>query len=408
MRKLLALCVVAALVVLPACDSFVDDTDDLIDTIQDDALNDAEQVPFMINGVQDMFAESLDDLTVLSDGLSDAFIFDQDVPNATFPTYRDTDNGDFTLDNNSVDGVAQSLGEYRLLADTLLTRIENIDQLGPDEGGFDEDTQALRQQALYVANLHGGIARYMLGTYFSLNAGPSAQAQPGGAINRSPLIPQSQLYSDALAKMQTALESAPGDYERRVTNSLIARVHLFSGDFGSAQQAAQQGLQPGDDPYQALYSIQDANSWHFAAGRGRNQFVADPRFSEDDPRTPVEPLEGNSGAIYYRQTVYTAQDSPINFMDWQENTLMLAELAMRNGDDGTALDLVNQVREDAGVDALDSVDMQTIIDERDKVLFARGLRLVDQRRFDLWHLPQGTWRFLPITERERNDNPNID
>jgi hypothetical protein len=399
---------VAALVVLPACDSFVDDIDDPIDTIQDDALNDAEQIPFLINGVQDMFAESLDDLTVLADGLSDAFIFDPDVPNATFPTYRDTDNGDFTLDNNSVDGVAQSLGEYRLLADTLLTRIEQIDALGPDEGGFSEDNQALRQQALYVANLHGGIARYMLGTYFSLDSGPASEAQPGGAINRSPLIPQSQLYSDALAKMQTALDLAPSDYERRVVNSLIARIHLFSGDFGSAQQSAQQGMQEGDDAYQALYSIQDANSWYFAAGPGRSQFVAAERFAEDDPRTPVDPIEGNSGAVYYRQALYTAQDSPITFMDWQENALMLAELAVRNGDGGTALDLVNQVRADAGVDALDSVDLQTIIDERDKTLFAQGIRLVDQRRFDLWHLPQGTWRFLPITERERNDNPNID
>ena len=409
MKKLLFLCLCVGLLALPACDSFVDDYEPPIDTIGNDLLNDAAQVQFQINGVLDMWAETVDDLTVLSDGLSDAFFFDSNVPNATFPTYRDTDNGDFTLDNNSVDGVASALGEYRLLADTLLTRIEIIDGLGPDEGGFTDETQDVRQEALYVANLHGGIARYFLGAYFSLNPGEESAAQPGGAINRSPLIPQSQLYADAVAKMQAALEFAPSDYDRRVANSLIARVHLFNGDFAAAQQAASQGMMEGDDPFQALYSIQDANSWYFAAGRGRNQFVADFRFADDgDPRSPVEGLEGSNGTTYYRQIEYPDQDSPLTFMSWQENALMRAELAVRNNDPGTALPLVNAVRAAAELEALDSVNMDVIIAERDQELFAQGIRLIDQRRFDIFHLPSGTWRYLPITERERNDNPNID
>lgn len=410
MRKLLVLCLAVGLLTLPACDSFVEDADSPIDTIEDDLLNDADQVPFQINGVLDMFAETLDDLTVLSDGLSDALFFDQDVPNATFPTYRDTDNGDFTLDNNSVDGVITSLGEYRLLADTLLTRIESIDGLSPDEGGFGDDDQDVRSLALYTANLHGGIARYMWGTYFALNPGPESAAQPGGVINRSALIPQAQIYSDAIAKMQTAIDFATDEYQRRLANSLIARTYLFAGDFAQAQQFAQNGLQEGDAPYQALYTAtdQDPNSWYTAAGPGRNQFVADDRFAQDDPRTPVTPITGNSGATYYRQAIYTVRESPITFISWEENALMLAELAIRNGDSDTALGLINSVRAVAGVDALEEVDgLQTIIDERDKQLFAQGIRLVDQRRFDIWHLGADTWRFLPITESERNDNPNL-
>lgn len=267
MKRLLLLCLLVGLVALPACDSFVEDVDPPIDTIGNDLLNDASQVPFLIAGVQDMFAETLDDLTILSDGLSDAFFFDQDVPNATFPTYRDTDNADFTLDNNSVDGVITSLGEYRLLADTLLTRIEIISGLSAEEGGFDEDTQDLRSEALYTAYLHGGVSRYMLGTYFSLNPGPPGQAQAGGAINRSALIPQSELYAQAISRMTTALDFATSDYQRKAANSLIARVHLFAGNYQLAQQFAQQGLVEGDEPFQALYSIQDANNWYFAASR---------------------------------------------------------------------------------------------------------------------------------------------
>ena len=45
--------------------------------------------------------------------------------------------------------------------------------------------------------------------------------------------------------------------------------------------------------------------------------------------------------------------------------------------------------------------------EREVELFATGARLVDQRRFDLGFDIPGPWRYLPITENERNQNPNL-
>lgn len=87
---------------------------------------------------------------------------------------------------------------------------------------------------------------------------------------------------------------------------------------------------------------------------------------------------------------------------------MLAELALRLDNDATrALTLVNEVRASRNLSPLSAVDLDVIYVERDKELFVQGQRLMDQRRFNRWHLPAGTWKYLEITERERLSNPNL-
>ena len=86
---------------------------------------------------------------------------------------------------------------------------------------------------------------------------------------------------------------------------------------------------------------------------------------------------------------------------------MRAELILRGNGSGDALGLVNEVRASHGIVPLTSVDLDVIYTERDKELFVTGNHLVDERRFNKWHLPAGTWEYLPVTERERNGNPNI-
>lgn len=125
-----------------------------------------------------------------------------------------------------------------------------------------------------------------------------------------------------------------------------------------------------------------------------------------------------------------AEDSPISFMSWQENHLMRAELELRGYDTGdeTALELANEVRASYenprtsylpdGVQFADlsSVDLDRLAIERDRTLFAQGMRLPDQRRLDVpsaeWHLNETveggtTWQWLPITRQELDNNPNL-
>lgn len=199
-----------------------------------------------------------------------------------------------------------------------------------------------------------------------------------------------------------------------MVNSLIARIHLYTGNTASALTFAQQGLVEGDAPFQSLHSTQSSNLVWQQAGRGRTQYVVAQRcidFVIADPaeavRVPFEPITGNDGVtIFQRQIKYPAIDSPIDLISWQENELLLAEIELGNSNSASALDRINKVRASHGLAALAALDQNTLIEERDKELFLTGARLPDQRRFGIFHLP-GKWQFLPITERERNINPNF-
>ncbi len=400
------LAVLFVAVLFAGCDSFVEDVDLPIDTIDNDQLTDESQVPFLIAGLQTRFATTHDRLALLSDGLSDQFIFDQRVPNATFPTYQEVDIGEITLDNNSVDNPFTGLGELRFFSDNFLERI----------GELEFEDADLQRESQFSGNFYGGVARYFYATFFGLDP-----RNGGGVIDSGPFIPSEQMYSQALVKLNAALGFADA-YQTQVVNTLIARIHLYQGDFGAARAAALNGLQEGDAPFQSLHSVESQNRYYQQAGIGRTQWVADFRYKEivdADPaeavRVLIEVIEGNDGdpdagiepTIFYRQAKYPENSSPIDFASWEENTLILAELDLRDGNAAVAVAHVNAVRASHGLDPLASLDMDTLIFEREKEFFAEGFRLVDQRRFDLWHLGEETWQYLPITQSERNNNDNF-
>lgn len=396
---------------LAACDAFIDDVQPPIDRVPGELLNDVSQVNFLITGVQHRHNTVNGAITVNASLLSDQFFFDTRVQNATFPTFREIDQGDILGDNNTVRNLFRQLGEYRYLADDLIDRVENRIQFG-------ENDQALRRRALYFGNLHGAIARYYYATYFGLTP-----TRGGGVINVGPFIPSAQMYQQAVERFLAArqilqqgiagLSGAAADRELRVLNSLLARTYLYAGDFQAARTAAQAGMQQGDAPFQTRYVSQSPNPWFSDGGRGRTQIVAAMRFFEaQDPRAPVEPAPMVTGANvqFYRQALYIPNDAPITFMSWQENNLMLAELAIRlDGAAGLveANTRVNANRAAAGLQPITVTGLADIERERDFQLFTQGQRLPDQRRFGTFHLPQGRWQYLPIPDDERNANPNL-
>lgn len=402
MKRFFVFITLAALLLLAsACTEFSNSVDPVINQVPDDRLNDAAQVNFLINGVQVRFATTLTQVMTLSSGLSDEFIFDARVPNATFPTFRDIDQGAITLDNNSVDGAYNPLGELRFFADDLIRRVGTI-------SGVDAATQ---KRALFTGYLYGGIARYLYAAYFGLNP-----ADGGGVIDNGPFIPSQQMYDLALEKLQLALTNAPAAADARAVSSIIARLHLVRGNFAAARTAAAAGMVSPDPAFQGKYSTLSTNFYWQQAGLGRPQYVADARFLAyvtADPaeknRIALSPITGNDAAktIFQRQSKYATESTPIDFMSWQENELMLAELDVRGGNAGAALTRVNAVRASHTLAALTAIDLDGIYVERDKELFVTGVRLLDQRRFNKFHLPAGAWQFLPITDDERNNNPNF-
>ena len=399
MKRFSVFITLAALLMLAgACTDFSNSIDPVINQVPDDRLNDAAQVNFLINGVQVRFATTLAQVMTLSSGLSDEFIFDSRVPNATFPTFRDIDFGTITLDNNSVDGAYNPLGELRFFSDDLVRRVGTI-------SGIDA---TLAKRANFTGYLYGGIARYLYAAYFALNP-----TEGGGVIDNGPFIPSTQMYDLALEKLQLALTNAPAAADARVVSSIIARLHLVRGNFAAARTAAAAGMVSPDPPLQGKYNTQSTNFYWQQAGLGRPQYVADPRFLTYVTADPLEknrialsPIVGG-GVTFQRQSKYATESSPLDFMSWQENSLMLAELDVRDGNAAAALPRVNAVRASHTLAALTSINLDGIYVERDKELFVTGVRLLDQRRFGKFHLPAGTWQFLPITDDERNNNPNF-
>ena len=436
-----------------ACDALVEDIEEPIDSVDSEELTSADDIEVLINGVEARFNNTNDNLTVLSSLLSDQFVFGGELGGgATFPTYANLNAGAPQDDSNSIDAAMNYLGEYLFLADDLLDRVEDVDQLDPDQGGFTEAQEAgVRQNALFVGNFHGGLARYFWATYFGRDfregGGVISELEEPSDPSRGDFIPSDEMYELALDKFEEA-ETYATEYEMKVMNTIRARIYLYQNDLETAESYAEAGLESGDSPYQSMYmdrSGNQQNEWFSAGGPGRTQMVVSPRFvtgeeylnaledsavsTPESARIPVFDATTTGTASIddgfpWAQGIYVERDISIDFATWQENELILAEIDYRRHDDeDSAIDRVNEVRSSHIFDGeplaeLNEINLNDIYVERDKELFTMGHRLPDQRRaenYDLdvepeshyWHLGEDTWRYLRITLEETEDNPNL-
>lgn len=382
-----------------SCRDFVTNVEPLVTATEDSNLNNESQVQFLINGVETSFAFTLGQVDVCAAGLSDAFFFDSNVPAATYPSFEDIDIGDIHLANGSVGSAYDAVGQLRYYSDDLIRRIDLI--------SFSDTT--LKNSALFTGYFYGGYARYLYATYFGLNP-----TQGGAPINNGPFIDSNDMYNLSINDFKESLKYVNDALMIKTVNSIIAKAYLYNAEYDSVAEYAERGLINGDTPFQALHNSNQPNYWYVDAGQGRKQFVADFRFKnyiDADPneagRIKIGIIIGNNNVMYYYQLIYPSYNSPQKVITWQENNLILAELILRGFGSGDALGLVNEVRASHGIEPLSFVDLDVIYTERDKELFASGNRLVDERRFNRWHLAPGTWEYLPVTQRERDGNPNI-
>ncbi len=354
MRKSLFLILLFSVFCIFGCSGFVEDVDPLINQVEDDRLDDASQVDFLIKGVLHQMSSTVDRMAVYAGGLSDELVFDQDLPLATFPSFDEINRGEIEFDNNSVDGLNINMNEARFFADDLVDRVMGLSEI---------DAELLRR-ALYTGYLVGGLTRQFMGSYWGLT-----ENEPGGVLDVGPFIPQAEMYALALEKYNLALAQAGDDFETRVVQTLIARIHFYSGDFAAAGTAAALGLTEADGNFEALYNVSNPNEYFFSTHlNGRIQFIVDDRYqgyvaadAEEAARLPLLPTEGTSGKIWYYQNKFGLQESPFPVVSWQENELMLAEVEVRNGG-GDPLTRVNNLRASFGMSPLAAVDLDVLED----------------------------------------------
>jgi starch-binding outer membrane protein, SusD/RagB family len=144
-----------------------------------------------------------------------------------------------------------------------------------------------------------------------------------------------------------------------------------------------------------------------------------------DPRTAWStvaghPMADDANIPWYRQLKHVSPDAPINLATGREMVLIRTEAALIGGDWQTAIDLINELRADVGVEPLNVAGVEeawaAFKVERTVELWLEGRHLSDIRRWRmqdaLGTLPadmdmSGRDSCFPISLTERESNPNV-
>lgn len=412
MNRLKYILIIPFLLGFAACSDYVTNVDPFINRVTDEGLNNETFVDGLIVGLENQANWAIDDAMVNADGLSDALIFDRRNPNAT---YSGLENADWGLPQDT-DGEFSlpftQLHELRVQADTLIYRINNK---------ITFTNNAIKNRGLFSANMWSGVAKFYLGAYYG-----KTNTIGGSTLNRGRFYTTAELYQQAIANWKAALTFTSDPFQIKVVNSFLARIYLCIKDYANAAIYANLGLKKGDAAQTLKYNSTNNNAYRITAGDSRTQFSLDPRFKAytvsdvtEKNRLKFNSYTGTGGFVYDSQRKYVANSdgsvTSIELIDWLEVNLIRAELILRGAAAGDALSLVNEVRVQGGVSTkaastvlsiLPETGKYSIYEERDKALWLRGLRILDQIRLDQWHLAAGTWKWFQIPYTEKQKNPN--
>jgi len=498
--------------VFPACDDWVQDVDPLNSSIEGKDLLSEEQLGIQLTGLLAQLGRhnefnGLTHMLWRSAIFSDELTQDKRVPGAGAPDHAAFVQ-DTQFDLDFVEGDWENAQELRWLADRLVKQVMDI------EAGPGITNNAIKEECLWWGYVVGGMIRSYLAENFCLTktGGPGAvittiaqfEADDFGSFQT-----MAELHADARALYTEALKYDPGSTpgidegsHDRIVYSLIARTHLFDGNYSDAATAANNGLTDEDGAFQIVTDYQYFNGmWSQGRGYGfgYDVFRAHPRFAQyvvddrdegelisaledasqdpnnltlsvrgpeggdgepgnrwtEEPRSGIDRWErlpiyeigvdeedGAYDDLVHLTDVYSNRTDFFDIIDWREMQLILAEVAVRNADNTTAVTHLNNVRSAHGLTNLSPADLANydnemggannaywpdklrrphavdqpnkidgplgmIIQERDKTLWLKGVRIQDQWRFSLWHMNSSTWPLIPIPLSERIQNPNI-
>ncbi|MCU0426986.1 MAG: RagB/SusD family nutrient uptake outer membrane protein [Candidatus Kapabacteria bacterium] len=394
-----------------SCQAFVQGVASPINTIIDKDLNSESQIMTLFSSISGYLGQYWRFASLYLATLSDEFQTTEGIATNFLPLImQEFDNGMPRLERT--DREWGNLGAARFHAQDLIDRVPKIT--------FTQDSN--RRKCLFIGYFHVALIQHHQAAFWGLTP-----QRGGGVLLGGPFIPSAAMHDTALRNFTKALEFTRSDYERRLVNSFLARIHLIEGRWNECLLAARLGLREGDSPLSLLYPPTSANIWYDNAGVNHH-IIPTPRYRAFVEADPAEagriPLVRGQNPVpsrtvpYFVQDKYTTDTSPIDLITWQEVSLMIAEALVLQNDDFGALQEVNRVRaavpRTMGVPALSlrtTTNLDSIKIERKKQLFATGLRTIDQRRFNEWHFSPAmrdiAWRHLPISQSERNFNPNL-
>ena len=167
--------------------------------------------------------------------------------------------------------------------------------------------------------------------------------------------------------------------------------------------------------------------------------ILDPNYEKFDPQNPQKPKDPDGAPLNLSPNInqlepnclrqcgvrvakfpfiegterYTGNDFPI--FRFADVLLMKAEALLQQGDAGSGLLLVNEVRARAQVDPLGELTMENLLEERARELYAEGHRRSDMIRFGAfleprWEKPDVSPDYVklwPIPQSQVEANPNL-
>lgn len=394
----------AMLVPLAGCGDFLEVTNP--GPIQDEALNELSAFPGLVVGMSADMSIAIDEVTEVTSIAADDL-----AHGGSYTTpgllYRGIINPD------DVNGVWGFMQRARWVAENGIERMRANSE-------FNFETSVLTPRA----HLFAGFANRTLGENVCSTS-----------IDGGPEEPHTVHFGRAEAQFTEALRLAQAQGRTDLANAALAgraSVRAWQGDWtGAAADASQV---PADFVLEAIFSLNSSrenNDFAGEAGVTRKEYtVYNTVWAERDPNDPRAPWAieyttdgkvqlGQDGKTpFYRQLKYTGRDSEIPLAKGTEMLVLRAEAALRNDDIPGAMALINEQRDFYGMDPLETPATaeeawDILHAERGAVLWLEGRRLWDLRRWFAESGPahhpflQGRDQCIPISENERNSNPNI-
>jgi hypothetical protein len=406
------------------------DVDD-IDVLDPSTLNSKEALPTLLAGSLSAFQIAFSGAGDLSNGGHEGMVnmsgllADEYIHAETFPDRQGVDVRTIASGNGSVKGVFFDLSQARAMADLTSARYNTFDQ------GVDGHSEVLSLS---------GYSYLLFAEHFCSGVPFSTLTDDGIQYGQ----PQSrtEILAIALAKFDSALTFANANQNEELANLAMVgrgRVLLNQGNF--AQAAAAVVTVPTNFEYVIEGSDNSARQnngiWNYTVNffgfsvperEGTNGL---PYRSANDPRVPYF----DSGDVgfdgetpYFVQDKYPGMDANTVLASGIEARLIEAEAALQANNTGSFLNLINTLRQGAGLTTVSlpgtqATQVDLLFRERAFWMYLTGHRLGDLRRLVRQYgraqdavFPTGTYHKggaygsdvnFPVSSDERN-NPNFE
>ncbi|MGH7459471.1 MAG: RagB/SusD family nutrient uptake outer membrane protein [Longimicrobiales bacterium] len=367
---------------LSACSEFLEVEDP--GRYSDDAVNTPIALDALATGVESDVMTRIDDM-VLAQGL----LSDEYMHSGTWTEWEAIDNGEGRPGNSSDYSVQQNLLQTRTAAQRHQERFRSV--MGDSA-----------ERSFHMARVvtWEGWTNLLLGMH-NCESPPSPGAAP---------VPDLEMYRLAIPIFTRGITIARAagnqEYERLATAGR-ARANLLAGNLPQALTDAQ--AIPDNFMFTAKFSISGPNNAVVTlTHRTRNRaggleqthwskvdtiagFMRDPWSNQHDPRLRITRIAGARGVDgstqHYNEEKYARPEDDIPVTHGWEMRLIEAEVFMKQNNLVRAMELINKVRANAGLDAVSgttAADVQRyLLWERFAQLYLEGHRANDLARFGL-------------------------